>query len=339
MELRLIEVTLERTDVERSRHLIERHNVHALWSMGIDDNLSMFRFITPANQVEAITDELTTLLAGHERSGIVVSSVEALIPSPTEPEQGVDETPDSDAPGSKKKQAGPGRISRDELYADVEPGTRLSRVYLLTTFLSALVAAVGLMRDDVAVVIGAMVIAPLLKPNIALALATTLGDSKLGWEAMKANLGAAAVVLITSFTFGLLFTSTITADQVLSRTTTDLGDIVLAGCAGTAGALAFTSGVPATLIGVMVAVALLPPLVCVGLLLAAQEWALAAGASCLLVINIACVNITAVVTFLVQGIRPMQWWEADRAKKATHRAILFWGMVLATLAVAIILKP
>lgn len=48
-------------------------------------------------------------------------------------------------------------------------------------------AAIGLLKDDVAVIIGAMVIAPLLGPNVALALATTLGDVKLAWNALKTN--------------------------------------------------------------------------------------------------------------------------------------------------------
>jgi uncharacterized membrane protein len=51
--------------------------------------------------------------------------------------------------------------------------------------LSTIVAAVGLARDNAAIVIGAMVMAPLLGPNMALSLATTLGDTKLAFRALR----------------------------------------------------------------------------------------------------------------------------------------------------------
>jgi uncharacterized membrane protein len=50
-------------------------------------------------------------------------------------------------------------------------------VFVTMVVLSTIVAAIGLLKDSVAVIIGAMVIAPLLGPNVALALATALGDS------------------------------------------------------------------------------------------------------------------------------------------------------------------
>ena len=71
------------------------------------------------------------------------------------------------------------RISRAELYEAVKDMARLTRVYLGMVILSTVVAAVGLLNDNVAVIIGAMVIAPLLGPIIAQAMGTTLGDFDL----------------------------------------------------------------------------------------------------------------------------------------------------------------
>ncbi len=88
-----------------------------------------------------------------------------------------------------------------------------------------------------------------------------------------------------------------------------------------AGALAFTTGVSATPIGVMVTVALLPPLVALSLFL----------------MNLICVNLAGVLTFLVQGIRSASWWEKDRAAKATRTAIALWAALSAALAGMIML--
>jgi uncharacterized membrane protein len=79
----------------------------------------------------------------------------------------------------------------------------------------------------------------------------------------------------------------------------------------------------------MVAVALLPPLVTFGLLLGRGEYYLANGAALLTAVNIACVNVAAVGTFLLRGIRPSKWYEKDNARKATRISLAIWLLVLA----------
>ncbi len=85
----------------------------------------------------------------------------------------------------------------------------------------------------------------------------------------------------------------------------------------------------------MVAVALLPPTVTFGLLLGDGRLGAAGGAGLLLLVNLVSVNLAAVAMFLLQGIRPAQWWEAEQAKRAAHRAIVLWGALLVLLSVAI----
>jgi uncharacterized hydrophobic protein (TIGR00341 family) len=126
--------------------------------------------------------------------------------------------------------------------------------------------------------------------------------------------------------------------EIQSRLVVDLADVALALAAGAAGTLAFTSGLSATLVGVMVAVALLPPLVTAGLLLGAGYWSLAGGAILLFFTNLICINLAGVLTFLVQGIRPLAWWEAGRARRATITAITLWVLLLAILVLLILLS-
>ena len=68
-----------------------------------------------------------------------------------------------------------------------------------------------------------------------------------------------------------------------------------------------------------------------GLLLGGGHPAPATGALSLFLMNLICVNLAGVTTFLVQGIRPATWWEKDRASKATRIAIGLWGVLLAAL--------
>ena len=149
----------------------------------------------------------------------------------------------------------------------------------------------------------------------------------------------AAGVLVTialSVIFGLAVLPDANSPELLSRTNLDVFDILLARAAGSAGALAFTSSLPAALIGVMVAVALLPPLVTAGLLLGAGQSSLAVRAIALFVTNVACVNLAGVITFLAQRIRPRGWWEEKRARKAVRLAIAFWLAVIVVLIALIV---
>lgn len=276
--------------------------------------------------VEGLMDRLEERFGRSEGFRVVVLSAEAVLPR-LEEEPGATAEPE----GAEEERAHD-RISREELYADVTDGLRVSPVLLSLAGLSTVVAAVGLLRDDVAVIIGAMVIAPLLRPNVGLALAATLADRKLGREALLTNAAGFSLALGLSVLIGLVVEVDPAIPAIASRTTVDLGNLLLALAAGAAGTLAFTRGFAGAVIGVMVAVALLPPLVSLGLLLGDARWAPALGAFLLTAGNFISINLAGVVTFLLQGIRPRTWWEAERARRAALWAAVLWAVLLAVLA-------
>jgi uncharacterized hydrophobic protein (TIGR00341 family) len=329
MGLRLIEMVLQQKDGGEVRELLKEHKVLDHRQVRLPDGEVLVRILLEAEQSEAVLDLLEKRYAGGEGSRVVILPVEATLPraAPEPPA-----TPEQPPSGEKP----PERISREELYEDIKNGALCSRVYLAMAVLSTVVAAIGLYYSSVAIIIGAMVIAPLLGPNVALALGTTLGDLSLLRRALLTALAGIAATMALSVIIGVLLKVNPASPEVASRTGVAMGDIAVALASGCAGALAFTTGVSATLIGVMVAVALLPPLVTSGLLLGGGHPAPAMGALSLFLVNLVCVNLAGVITFLVQGIRPASWWEKDRAVKATRIAIGLWVALLAV-SVAMIL--
>lgn len=330
MALRLIEMVLKEKDSGEVRELLKEHELLEHRQIQLQDGEVLVRILLNAEQIEAVLDLLEQRYTAEQGNRLVVLPVEATLPR-AEPEAPT--TPQQAAPEEKL----PERIGRQELYEDIKDAARCSRVYLAMVVLSTLVAAIGLYYNSVAIIIGAMVIAPLLGPNMAMALATTLGDLPLLWRAVRTSLAGIATVMVLSVFLGVLLQVAPDAPEVASRDGVALGDVVVALASGAAGALAFTTGVSATLIGVMVAVALLPPLVTFGLLLGGEHPALAPGALSLFLINLICINLAGVTTFLVQGIRPATWWEKDRAVKATRIAIALWATLLAALIGLILL--
>jgi len=327
MALRMLEVTVPEDRLERIPELVEDFSLIQYWVSQVADGVGEGRFLLDAADAEALTDRLVSRFGSDEGFRLILLPVEATLPLG----EAEAELPEETGEAAEKGPASPRRISREELYEDVRQASRVTPVYLVLVALSSVVAAVGLIRGDVAIIIGAMVIAPLLGPNIALALASTLGDPDLARTSLR-SLGVGVLsAAALSFLVGLALKVDPSSPELAARTGAGLGDIVIALAAGTAGSLAFTTGIPSALVGVMVAVALLPPLVAAGLLLGAGYGTAALGAVMLLLTNVICVNLAAVATFLAQRVRPRTWWEAHRAKRATRLAVAAWVVMLAVL--------
>ncbi len=329
MALRLIEIFLSDDKLNRLNAIVDSETVVESWRMRTDDGQLLVRVLLQAEDAEKMCDDLQNQFSAAEGCRLVLLPVEATLPRSPEPETETDKE-------AQRKEKSPERISREELYADIAESATLSRVFVASTVIATLVAAVGLSRDDTAIIIGAMVIAPLLGPNMSLCLATALGDMSLAKKSIRTNAAGLLVALAVSVLAGTLLTLDPASQSVLSRTTVDLGDVVLALASGCAGVLAFTKGAPSALIGVMVAVALLPPFAVFGLLLAAGEFSLAQGALMLVATNVICINLAGVLTFIAQGIRPRTWWEAERATKATRISLAIWFALLMVLVLLVL---
>lgn len=333
MSLRMVEFVVPDVEAAEASALSKELSVIGLWREQLDENRSLLRMLVPSSRTERLIHELESRFGSSPGFRLFILEVQATIPKPEpdEPEDGAaNETDD-------KQTKDPARIACAELVQKISTSAKADRIYVATVTLSTIVAAVGLVRNDVAVIIGAMVIAPLLGPNMALALATTLGDPKLARQALRVNLVGVAIAFALSVIIGLIIPIDPSVSQIHARTNVSLSDLALALAAGSAGALAFTTGLSAALVGVMVAVALLPPLATLGLLLGAGYPRLALGALLLTATNVVCINIAAIGAFLWQRITPGKWWEAERARRMVRIAGAAWFVLLALMIALILL--
>lgn len=297
--------------------LLEGQKILEQRQVQLKDGEMLVRILLDAEQTDAVLDLLHEQFPLQEGNHLVILPVQAILPREEKKEL-----------KEKKK---PERIGRDELFEDIQGAARCSYTYLAMTLLATIVAAIGLGYNSVAIIIGAMVIAPLLGPNVAVAFGTTLGDLRFLWRALFTNLVGIALALVASVIIGTMMHVTPSFAEFAFNSRTRSGNIVVALASGSAGTIAFTTGVSAVMIGVMVAVALLPPLVTFGLFLGGGYPQLSVGALSLFLTNLVCVNLAGVVTFWAEGIHPVNWWEKARAKKATLTALGLWLFLLAAL--------
>lgn len=305
------------------------------WIEKTANDTLIVELLVHVDQTEAVVEMLEGKFRSNDDFRILILPVEASVPQPERKEE-TDEKPEKETAEAEDDEKKPPPISVEELYDDVTSGMSLDWTFGLMTFLSAIVAAVGIIRNDVAIVIAAMIIAPLLKPNLSLSLATTLGDFDLTKRALKVSVFGLGLALATSVVFGALIGVDPTIEQIDLRTKMGLLELLLAASAGAAGALSFTTGEAGKVVGVMVAVALLPPVVVLGMLLGDGQWTKSIGALYLTSANVVCLNLAGVLTFFAQRIRPRTAFESKRAGKAFRRAIVIWLVLLAILVALIV---
>ncbi len=336
MTMRLMQIYVPDDHCEWLQGIVGEHQVVGSWRDEQDQDRRIVHVLAHAEQTEQIMDALEEKVGDDEGFRVLLYALEAVLPRPDDDEPVVPSSSDQD---HSEQVIASGRVSREELYGDVSESLGLTRVYLATTALSAIVAAIGLLRDDVAVIIGAMVIAPLLGPLVALSLGTILGDLSLLKRATVTTLSGIALAFVLAALIGMAFTVDPQVEAIARRSELSASDIALAFAAGAAGAFAFTRGVSAALIGVMVAVALMPPLVAAGLHMGAGNFRHGICALALCAVNVACVNLAGVGTFVAQGVRPRTWWEEERAKSAVRWSTGLCIALVLTLAALLYFLP
>jgi uncharacterized hydrophobic protein (TIGR00271 family) len=192
--------------------------------------------------------------------------------------------------------------------------------FFLLVMLSCAIATFGLITNSAAVIIGAMLVAPLMSPILGLSLATVVAESRLFQRAVLALIEGVAMALTLSALLGWLsrilpFDLLIDLpSEVLSRarpTPLDLG-IALAGGAAAAYALA-QPRLSAALPGVAIATALMPPLCAAGVGLSVGRWDVALGAILLFITNLAAISFAGILVFVALGFRP------ERVEVRWHR--------------------
>ncbi|HCG72006.1 MAG TPA: TIGR00341 family protein [Nitrospina sp.] len=323
--MKIIDVVTPAKNLSAVESIIGQHDSEVLWVSADEDRKKVIRALVSDDQRQSLLDALQGLFQGEDHSKILVTALEASLPR---------KAPTLNEKDSLDKSS----TTREELYNEVEKNTRLDSTYLLLVILSTVVVAIGLLENNVAVVIGAMVIAPLLGPNIALALGAALGDMPLIWKAFKTGSAGIGLALFFSIGIGIWHPMDLDSPELMARTDVGVDSMALALASGAAAVISLTTGLSSVLVGVMVAVALLPPTATLGIMLGAGHTQLAIGAALLLAVNIVCVNLAAKIVFLVRGIKPRSWLEKQKANQSMVTCLVIWVLSLAVLLVVILFR-
>ena len=207
-------------------------------------------------------------------------------------------------------------IPPEELAEGMEAAAAPSIDFYLSLLVSAALATFGLIANSVAVIIGAMIIAPLMDPIVALSYAVARRNHSLFINAALSILSGIVLVIAASWGVTRLLDYQLLGDEIVSRGTPNLIDLGIAVASGIAGSMARSRRrIASALPGVAIAVALVPPICVTGIGLALgdaalldgapdpfkNDYELEAGSFLLFLTNFTAVIFCGSVVFLIQG--------------------------------------
>lgn len=230
------------------------------------------------------------------------------------------------------------RIARQELVARAEELAPSRQTYVVMTLVSTVIAAAGLLLDSPATVVGSMVIAPLLGPAMSASVGTVVDDEELFRRGVVLQLVGIVLSIVGAGVFAFVVKEThvvppgldvLSLEEVRERLRPDFLSLVVALGAGVAGVFSLMTGVSSALVGVAIAVALIPPAATVGIGVAWGIPTLAVGSLVLVLVNVLSINLAALVVLWYSGYRPERFFQIGEARTAVLKRV-------AVLAVAIV---
>ncbi len=225
---------------------------------------------------------------------------------------------------------------QDKLLFDRVPVHQRYLRFFVLLFLSVIIATYGVLGDSTATVIGAMIVAPLMTPIMAVSLSVVSGDERnIVRSLLTVAVGTGMAVLLAYLLTKLVPGQTLVLDnsQITSRVSPGLLDLVIALAAGAAGAFATgREDVSDALPGVAIAVSLVPPLSVVGVCLADGLYPDAFGAFLLFLTNFLAIVMAGLLVFAAMGY-------GGAAREAARKKARLRATIVIVVAIVIVAVP
>lgn len=316
--MRLVQVTVSEANLDPTLDVLETEGIDYVVAAATDDPdyAATVFFPLPTEAVEPVLDTLDERGVGEPGHSVILSA-ESVVSESFEELQS--EYEEADAVTE--------RVAVEELRTHARDLVPALPTYVVLTVVSAVVATAGMLLGSTAIVVGAMIIAPLVGPAMATSVGSVVDDQALfrhglGYQAGGFVLAIASASLFGAITRGLfLVPPTIdvaAVEQIAGRLTPDLLSLVVAIGSGIAGARSLSSDISTTLVGVMISAALVPPAAAVGIGVAWVRPEIVFEAGLLVVVNAVSINLAALATLWYGGVRPRDWGDESHAPVLTR---------------------
>ena len=332
--MRLVQITIPAGKRQAIRSVLDDEEIEYVVTDESSDReyTSIITFPLPPNAVEPVLDRLRDAGLPSDAYTVILDAETVISRRYEELEQRYAED-----------EASTDRISREEVAARAKDLAPSNAAFVAMTSASVMIATAGVLLDSAAVVVGSMVIAPLIGPAMATSVGTVLADRELFERGVRLQGLGFVLAIAVAAVFAYLLRSfhlvnfgpaeLVTIGEVAERLAPDFLSLVVALAAGFAGAYSLSSGVSSSLVGVAIAVALVPPTAVIGVGIAWGLPAVVAGSTVLVLVNFLSINLAALAVLWYQGYRPRGLFRESEARRDTIKQVAVLAVAIGLLSV------
>lgn len=243
-------------------------------------------------------------------------------------------SPDTVIPVNKKRlKTSSFKATRKSLVTYARQNSRINDSFILLAIMAAVIASLGLILNNIPVIVGSMVIAPVFGPIVAIAIGIVLADFKLMMQGVLSEATVLLIAVIVGLLMGLIVPNVVINSALKTRMFPTVADLFVALAAGSAGAYSLISGIKSQLIGVVIAAALIPVMCTIGIGVSLANSMMVSGGLLLLGGNYLGLILATVGVFYFKGLKPQIWYKF-KAQKLVKKSL-----VLILVAVIILSLP
>ena len=274
---------------------------------GNNNSLAIIR--CQKNSVPRVLEVLNELGIGIEYGIIDILKLQVTIPELVEEELDVSEELSS-------------RVSVEEIESTIKEGMELNIDFYLFIIIAAFIAGAGLILNSTAIIIGSMIISPLMGSILGVSYGMISKNYNLVKKGIFGQLISVIIaigigVLLASLAF-LIYSSPSITNEMMSRNFPTIFDLIVSIGAGLAVGFAITGKIQSSLVGIAIAVSLMPPAVNIGVSLIYGNFLLSFGSCVLLMSNILAINLMAILIFKLKKIKILEkkylFWRGPEEK-------------------------
>jgi len=311
-----VDITFPEENRERVEEVIEEYGAEPVFSEVEKDGRSFLRceIIRDSAEIDELLEEIRGI-TDIDQGDLLVEVLEQT----THIEKG------------KRHEGGSSSLSLYEMYTKAFSFTSFEETGWALILLSAIIAVIGLATNNMIVVVGAMVIAPMLGPFIANSFGLVVGDKKIIEESMLHGASSVLMAVATAFLIGLMLDVNVNPlIQMISEP--GPGTVPLSLAVGSASALAFSTDARETLAGVAVAIALVPPSAVAGLMLASLNFEIFVDVSLVIVSNIMSLVFAGSATFKLLGVKPRNSYRREISRQKLKKSMIISSLSILVVA-------
>ncbi len=192
---------------------------------------------------------------------------------------------------------------RNNLCMSIINSSSLQASFYLLLFLSTFIVAIGLIKNDIILIIGGMIVAPLLSPILSISLSITILNIKVFIRSILVFIISAIATMAVSVFIGLISNFNISDIQIINLVNSfDISNLLIPVAAGAIASFIWAKKeLNNSISGVAVTVTLLPPLVNMGLALSTKNYFVFSNSLNIYLFNVLGIIIGSLIIFLLMG--------------------------------------